>query len=165
MRCQGVYPHTVSENIRAETSGDDLLDNSLSSLDQRGLLFGDCLDFDISMYPKGKDMAPVYSRSMHQSRCPDRDLGVLERHLGYFYLSPSSSLHLAFTNTNKNESWRFCRFCYRTLVNHLLTKPLRSAFLTVRSACISSVCRLVYSVKNLLTLDKLYTFQEFGMWG
>ncbi|MCJ1468270.1 hypothetical protein MMC07_006898 [Pseudocyphellaria aurata] len=32
-------------------------------------------------------------------------------------------------------------------------------------ACIASVCRLVYSVENLLTLDKLYTFQQFGMWG
>lgn len=41
----------------------------------------------------------------------------------------------------------------------------RFACLTVCSACISSVCRLVYSVKNLLTLDKLYAFQEFGMWG
>lgn len=39
-----------------------------------------------------------------------------------------------------------------------------AVFATGLFACISSICRLVYSVKNLLTLDKLYTFQEFGMW-
>lgn len=164
MRCQGVYPISIPENICAETSGDNLLGHSLCYLDQRGLLFGDYLFFDISMYTKGKDMASVYPGSLHESRCPDHNLGVLERHLGHFHLGVASSLYLAFANTNQKETWRFGGICDRTLVNHLVTRLLRSTFLTVGSACISSICRLVYSVKNLLTLDKLYTFQQFGMW-
>lgn len=164
MRCQGVYPSSVPPTVCAETSRNDLLHHSLCSLDQCALLFGHHLCFDLSMYPKGKDMASVYPRSMYEHRCPDRDLGILERHLRHFHLGPSPSLYLASADTNKKEAWCLSRICYRTVVRHLLTRLLRFACLTVRSACISSICRLVYSVKNLLTRDKLYTFQEFGMW-
>ena len=165
MHRKGVYPRSVSENICAETSGSDLLDHSFCYLDQHRLLYGDHLGFDISMYSKGKDMAPIYPGSMHESRCPDRELGLLERHLRCFHLSPSPSLHLAFTNPYQKESRCLGGVCDWTIVYHLFTRLFETRVLTVCSACVSSVCRLVYSVKSLRTLDKLYAFQQFGMWG
>lgn len=153
MRCQGVYPISIPQNICAETSGDNLLDNSLCYLDQRGLLFGDYLCFDISMYTKGKDMASVYPGSLHESRCPDRDLGVLERHLGHFHLSVASSLYLAFANTNKKETWCFGGICYRTLVTHLFTRLLSLHFwqLAVPVSRVFAVSSIVWKISLLLT--------------
>ena len=45
------------------------------------------------------------------------------------------------------------------------SSPLvRRTFLTFHSACVSSICRLFYSVRSLLTLDKLMAFEQLGTW-
>ena len=164
MRCKGVYPRPVSENICAETSGDDFLDNSLCYLDQRWLLCGDCLGFDIWMYSEGKDMAPIYPGSMHQYWCPDLDHRLLERRLGYFHLNHSPSLHPALTNTIKKETRCFGGICDRTPVNHLFTKLLRPMIwlFAVRVSQVFAVSSIAWKISSILTNFTAFKNKGFG---